>query len=235
VSNVERFIRLHQERHPGQPPPLYLSFIVMRSNRHEVCDFLSTAMKLGVKQVILRHLFDLRLDQYKTENFGHTFVYEDERLPFADYVRLEGEVRAATQFAGLGIHFTWDETTSFIAQQAEKGVDIECLFPWKFLCVRPLHDIYTPCVYLKKSIAPPSANTIEAVWNGEVMVAMRKSLAAGEVPDFCMTYGDACPIVLKRRAQDALTPGPPATRASGLHRWLRRRSAGLRRALGIVR
>jgi MoaA/NifB/PqqE/SkfB family radical SAM enzyme len=249
LANVERFVRLHADQRPDRPLPLYLSFIVMRSNRHEVFDFLRLAMKLGVTQVILRHLFDLRVGDYSTDNFGSRFVYEDERLPYDDYVSLEHEVRAEPEFAGLGIHYAWNASSTFIAQQAEEGVDIACLFPWKFLCVRPLHDSYAPCVYLKKSIAPPSATTIAEVWNGEIMVGIRQALAAGEVADFCMTYGDACPIVLKRRAElaEAAPPAaaepapatpeasrpageasPPcaapaaATPAGGLVRWLRR-------------
>jgi MoaA/NifB/PqqE/SkfB family radical SAM enzyme len=209
VGNVERFVQIHRTRRPGRPVPLYLSFIVMRSNRHEVLDFLRLAMTLGVEQVILRHLFDLRVGDFNVESFGHHFVYEDERLPYADYVAIEADIRGRTEFAALGIHFAWNAGNSFIAQQAEPGVDIPCLFPWKFLCVRPLHNSYAPCVYLKKSIAPPSATTIDEVWNGPVMVGIRTSLAAGAVPDFCMTYGDACPLVLERRAQQAAPAADP--------------------------
>jgi MoaA/NifB/PqqE/SkfB family radical SAM enzyme len=207
VGNVERFIQIHRALRPGRPVPLYLSFIVMRSNRHEVAGFLRLALRLGVERVILRHLFDLRVGEYSSDNFGDHFAYEDERLPYADYARIETEIRAAPEFGGLGIQFAWNSASSFIAQQAEEGVDIACLFPWKFLCVRPLHNSYAPCVYLKKSIAPPSATTIEEVWNGETMVGIRTALAAGTVADFCMTYGDACPIVLKRRAELAAPDG----------------------------
>jgi MoaA/NifB/PqqE/SkfB family radical SAM enzyme len=83
VGNVERFIRIHRELRPGRPLPLYLSFIVMRSNRHEVMDFLRLALRLGVERVILRHLFDLRVGEYSSDNFGQHFAYEHERLPYA--------------------------------------------------------------------------------------------------------------------------------------------------------
>jgi MoaA/NifB/PqqE/SkfB family radical SAM enzyme len=235
IGNVERFITLHRATRPGQRLPLFLSFIVMRCNRHEALDFLRLAMKLGVEHVMLRHLFDIRVGPYRSENFGHHFVYEEERLPLADYVSLEREVRRASEFAGLGISYTWDANDSFIAEQAEPGVDIRCLFPWKFLCVRPLHDSYTPCTYLKRSIAAPSATTIEEVWNGETIVAMRASLAAGELPDLCMTFGDACPLVLERKAREVAAPPPPAEepppatpaktpsagRPKGIRAWLR--------------
>jgi hypothetical protein len=50
---------------------------------------------------------------------------------------------------------------------------------------------------LKKSIAPPSEHRVEDVWNGEIIVGMRTELAAGKVPHFCRTHGDACPLVLE--------------------------------------
>jgi MoaA/NifB/PqqE/SkfB family radical SAM enzyme len=228
IRNVERFVELHRAHRPGEALPLFLSFIVMRSNREEVPGFLRTAMRLGLQHVMLRHLFDLRVGEYSSDNFGQHFAYENERLPLADYLSLEHEVRESAEFAGLEIHATWNGKDSFIAEQAEPGVDIACLFPWKFLCVRPLHDTYTPCVYLKKTIAPPSATSIDEVWNGEVMVGIRRSLAAGDLPDFCMTYGDACPIVLKRRVEASVpfpTEAPsalPPPDAPPSHAWPRR-------------
>lgn len=218
----------------------------MRSNRDEVPEFLRTAMRLGVQHVLLRHLFDLRVGEYRTDNFWHHFVYDDERLALADYLTLESEVRGPAEFAGLEIHAAWNDKDSFIAEQAEPGVDIACLFPWKFLCVRPLHDTYAPCVYLKKSIAPPSATSIGEVWNGEMMLEIRRSLAAGNVPDFCMTYGDACPIVLKERAKAPVSaptevpgvlPTPEVPARVGLDKlfaWARWRGGALRRRLATL-
>jgi glutamate-1-semialdehyde 2,1-aminomutase len=201
LENIARFVRLHESARPTERPPIILSYIVMRSNRNEVFDFLRTALRLGVRRAMLRHLFDLRVGDYSANNFGYAFVYENERLPYAEYKDIEAAVRAAPEFAEMEIYYQWNEKESFIAEQAEPGVDIPCLFPWKFLCIRPIHDIYTPCVYLKRGIASPSRATVEEVWNGDVMVQLRTSLAASEIPDFCMTYGDNCPLVLERRHQ----------------------------------
>src|SRR4051812_3287057 len=62
IANVERFVKFHLELRPREPVPLVLSFIVMRSNRHEVMDFLRLGRRLGVKAVLFRHLFDLHED-----------------------------------------------------------------------------------------------------------------------------------------------------------------------------
>lgn len=196
LRNLRRFVELHGELRPGQPLPVSLSYIVMRGNLHEVFPFLELASALGVSRLALRHLFDFRAGQYQVNSFGYLFDYERERLQYSEYLRLRTQIEDTPAFSHLNIHFEWKPEQSFIQEQAEPGVDIPCLFPWKFLSIRPLHDSYTPCCFLKRSIALPSQSTLEEVWNGEVMVGMRTELAAGLIPRFCRTYGDACPLVL---------------------------------------
>lgn len=199
LANLRRFVQIHGEVRPGKPLPMLLSFIVMRSNRHEVDAFLRLAEEIGVKRVLLRHLFDLGYDEFTVNNFDYPFAYGEERLPLDHYLEIERRIREGRP--PLDVEFAWNPEDSFIAEQAEEGVDIPCLFPWKFLCVRPLHDIYAPCVYLKQPIASPSKLSIEEVWNGQVMRGLRRSLAAGQVPDYCMANGHNCPLVMKERAK----------------------------------
>jgi MoaA/NifB/PqqE/SkfB family radical SAM enzyme len=205
IENIERFVAIHHELRPGEQIPLVLSFIVMRSNQHEVMEFVRLTARLGAKAALLRHLFDLHEDGFEASNFGHHFVYGRERLAFADYKEIERSVRESEEFrAGEpAVYFAWNGGDSFIREQAEPGIDIPCLFPWKFLCIRPIHGYYTPCVYLKKGIARTSDMTVEEVWNGEVMQGLRRSLARGEVPAYCCENSDICPLVLEHRAKQA--------------------------------
>ncbi|MBM3765237.1 MAG: radical SAM protein [Acidobacteria bacterium] len=197
VRNLRRLVELNAELRPGKRPPFALSFIVMRGNRHEAIPFLRLARGLGVERVIFRHLFDMRVGDYAVRSFGHEFRYESERLDYKDYMALRAEVESSGEFGGMLIHFEWKAPESFIQEQAEPGVDIPCLFPWKYLCIRPVHDSYTPCCFMKKPIAKPSEASVAEVWNGEVMVGMRTELAAGKIPHHCRTHGDACPLVLE--------------------------------------
>jgi len=200
VANLKRFVEIHSRVRPGKKLPMLLSFIVMRSNQHEVDGFLELAAEIGVSRVMLRHLFDIGYDGFRAENFGYRFVYGDERLPLSEYQAIEQRVRRAQP--PLHVQFAWSSKDSFLAEQAEAGMeDVPCLFPWKFLCVRPEHDMYAPCVYMKKPIAAPSRTSIEEVWNGEVMQGLRRSLRAGKVPDYCTANGHCCPLVLEERAK----------------------------------
>jgi MoaA/NifB/PqqE/SkfB family radical SAM enzyme len=218
LANIEGFVAIHEALRPGKKVPLVVSCIVMRQNRHEVPDFLRLADRIGARAALLRHLFDIGAGDFEMDDFGHHFVYEEERLSLAEYQAIEAEVRSAPEFRidemarwgtrsprALEVYFAWSSKDAFIAEQAEPGVDIPCLFPWKFLTIRPLHRSFNPCVYLKKKSLVESPDTpFEEVWNGPVLRELRHSLAAGHVPDFCMKYGDSCPLVLERRA--ALSP-----------------------------
>ncbi len=199
VRNLSRFVDLHHELAPHTRLPLVPSFIVMRCNRHETLPFLRWVSAMGAQRVMLRHLFDLEADGYAVDNFGHAFDYEEQRLALEDYRALQRQAQQDPALAGLEIHYQWDAEHSFIAEQSEQGSDIPCLFPWKFLCVRPQHDIYTPCVFLKRGIGHPSQHSIAEVWNGAVMRGMRRALSRGQLPDFCRTHGHACPLVLGER------------------------------------
>jgi MoaA/NifB/PqqE/SkfB family radical SAM enzyme len=206
IRNLRRFIALHTELRPGRPLPVVLSCIVMRGNRHEIIPFLRMAAELGIDRIILRHLFDMRAGRYAVDSFQYHFVYEEERLTYADYLEIRSEINAIPEFAALTINYEWKPEESFIREQSEPDVDIPCLFPWKFLCIRPLHDSYTPCCFLKKAVEKPSEKTVQEVWNGEVMVGMRTELAAGRVPHFCRKYGDACPLVLETHRLVQINP-----------------------------
>lgn len=206
IGNIRRFIAMHKQSRPRKTVPMILSFIVMKSNRHEVMDFIRLGRELGVKGLLLRPLLDLGEEKFEVANFGHHFVYARERLAFAEYQEIERRVRESGEFkdGGIEMYFAWSGKSSFIAEQAEPGVDIPCLFPWKFLCIRPLYNFYTPCAYIKHGIAKVSEMSVGQVWNGEVMQGLRRELARGDVPRYCCEHSANCPLVQEKMAREAL-------------------------------
>lgn len=203
IGNIERYIAFCKELFPQREPRLTLSFIVMRSNEHEVMDFVRLARRIGAPGVLFRHLFDLGVDDFHRDIFGHHFAYGQERLAFDDYKRIERQIQQSPEFkeGATRIQFAWNSKDSFLKGESESGISTPCLFPWKFLCIRPLHGFYTPCVYMKKGIAKTN-QTVDEVWNGEVMQELRTSLAKGEVPQYCCDHSDYCPLVLEKRAKE---------------------------------
>jgi MoaA/NifB/PqqE/SkfB family radical SAM enzyme len=203
IRNLELFTRLNVQLRPQKDLPLCLSYIVVRSNYDEVPEFLRMAVRLGIRKVMLRHLFDLHSNGYTCASFGSVFDYDHERLPLTSYRKLEQDIGAAAEFKNLEIIYLWNEKESFFSEFSERGVDMPCLFPWKFLCVRLLHDMYAPCPFLKKSIASTTSATLDEVWNGQIMADMRRSLGQGKIPEFCLSFGDMCPLVMAQREAGA--------------------------------
>jgi MoaA/NifB/PqqE/SkfB family radical SAM enzyme len=205
LRKIEGLTSLNARRRPGAPPPLALSFIVMRSNLDEVVEFLHLARSLGVRDVLLRHLFDVKAGDFGVDRAAGRYAYEAERLSFDEYRRAEVLVRAVPGLQDLAIHVAWNADQAFMAQQAEEACGLRCAFPWKFLAVRSLHDWYSPCPFLKTGFGAPSREAPEEIWNGEAIVAMRRELVAGDLPTRCLADG-ICPLTLAARAQE----GPSA-------------------------
>jgi MoaA/NifB/PqqE/SkfB family radical SAM enzyme len=93
IANIEKFISVCRTDYPDRPVPLMLSFIVMRSNQHEVMDFVRLAKRLGAPTILFRHLFELGEDRFEVDVFGQHFVYGRERLAFEEYKEIERRIR----------------------------------------------------------------------------------------------------------------------------------------------
>jgi MoaA/NifB/PqqE/SkfB family radical SAM enzyme len=85
-------------------PRIFLVFMPMRVNQHELEDFVRLCADLGVDRMMLRplnHADELQLDW---ERNGHQFVYQEELLPFSELVRISG--RAAELCERYGVNLT---------------------------------------------------------------------------------------------------------------------------------
>ena len=150
IGNIKRFIELYRSEHGDAELPLILSCIVVRTNFDEAFDFLALAKSLGVKNVMLRPLFDFVVGfHYVRDTFGHEFDYRNEKLELDKYKELESHIEGLSEFSSMDISYQWSSQESFVAEMLTGDSDIPCLFPWKFLNVRHLHDMYLPCMFLQ--------------------------------------------------------------------------------------
>ena len=219
IENIKRFIGLYRAEYGDREIPLILSYIVMRSNSDEVIDFLSPAGSLGVKNVMLRPLFDFVVGyHYFCDSFGHDFDYRNEILEL-DYCRkLENRIKDQPEFSNMNLSYQWSSQDSVVSEMLDKNSAIPCLFPWEFLNIRNLHDMYLPCMFLEDSIGSPSEMSVDDIWNSKTLVEMRESLAGGEIPQFCAEHSSSCPLVLEKGPQASRSPvisiHPPSLDAS---------------------
>ena len=75
-----------------------------------------------------------------------------------------------------------------------------CLEPWRSLYI--LRRGTMPCCYGGAPVA--DFDEYREAWNGPEIVEIRRSLAAGEFPEYCLK-SPACPIVRKHQAAGKLT------------------------------
>jgi MoaA/NifB/PqqE/SkfB family radical SAM enzyme len=90
LENVRRLVRAKGGR--GRLPLVYLVFMPMKANAHEVDAFVELAAELGADRLVLRPLNDSEGVQLKWERAGYRYDYQAELLPFEQLVRISGRV-----------------------------------------------------------------------------------------------------------------------------------------------
>jgi MoaA/NifB/PqqE/SkfB family radical SAM enzyme len=209
IGNLIYFIEKYKEKFLGETPNLSLSFIVMKINREEVSDFIHLAHSLGVFRVSLRHLLDIQGGVKTRNEFGYDFIYDQEMLSYEEYQDVGVKAKKLAQNLNLYITINWESAESYIDSLAEPDVDIPCLYPWKFLLVQEHTKNLYICCYMDMAIDNLKKQSLEEAWNCETLKKMRRSLADGNIPQFCMEHGVNCPLVA-----EAMSNGQPLNVAS---------------------
>jgi MoaA/NifB/PqqE/SkfB family radical SAM enzyme len=196
IANVRYFINVYRDKW-GHNPPLAMSFIVMRVNCEEVTDFLKLAQYLEIKNINLRHLFNIPDGSRPRNDFGYKFIYSDEMLTQKEYDSIRKCSKILARELGLNLIIQWEPSDSEIKNLSVPGVNMPCLFPWKFLFVQEhSKDVYM-CCYSNALLGSLNKNSLEQIWNGNIVIEARKSLISGQIPELCKIHGLSCPLVLK--------------------------------------
>lgn len=101
VDNVRRLVQAKGGR--GQLPLVYLVFMPMRTNAHEVDAFVQLCAELGADRLVLRPLNPPDGMNLVWDREGHHFDYQRELLPFEDLVRVSGRVAALCERLGVDL------------------------------------------------------------------------------------------------------------------------------------
>jgi MoaA/NifB/PqqE/SkfB family radical SAM enzyme len=199
VENVRYYGKTYREQNGGAAPDLILTFIVMKINRHEVHDFLLLTRELGAR-ALLAPLHDR--PSVPLGHFGYDFVYEDEMLPYRELLQIGDEATSLARGLGIDCVLQWDAARdSAIRGFAEPGVATPCLIPWRFLFIQEHTSKVFACPYHRHPYGDLRTATLEEIWNGETAQQMRRSLASGEIPKYCLDHSAACPLVMEARSR----------------------------------
>jgi MoaA/NifB/PqqE/SkfB family radical SAM enzyme len=199
VENVRYYGKSYREQNGGAAPDLILTFIVMKINRHEVRDFLLLARELGAR-ALLAPLHDR--PSVPLGHFGYDFVYEDEMLPYPELLRIGEEALDFSRALGIDCILQWDaDHDCALRGFSEPGVATPCLIPWRFLFIQEHTSKVFACPYHRHPYGDLQTATLEEIWNGEPAQDLRRSLAGGEIPKYCLDHSAGCPLVMEARSR----------------------------------
>jgi MoaA/NifB/PqqE/SkfB family radical SAM enzyme len=251
VKNVRRIVEAKGGR--GHYPLVYLVFMPVRANLHELEAFVRLCADLEVDQLVLRPLnADSELD-LRWDRGGYSFRYQDELVPLEERIRISGRAHELCRLLGVPFANQLDfggATSGMFSELYEEGrrearapltaaaappkpspSDAQPAVPpslpvggaeaeaapaladaalsekaWP-LCTEPWKSYYIvrrgvlPCCYGNRPIA--TVEDGQAAWNGPELRSIRKALAHGRFPRYCLRT-PSCPIVQKHRESVAL-------------------------------
>jgi MoaA/NifB/PqqE/SkfB family radical SAM enzyme len=117
LDNVRRLVRAKGGR--GKLPLVYLVFMPMKANAHEVDAFVELAAELGADRLVLRPLNDSEGVELQWDRDGYHFDYQQELLPFPELVRISGRVAELCRRHGVELSDQLDFGGALQAQFAD--------------------------------------------------------------------------------------------------------------------
>jgi pyruvate-formate lyase-activating enzyme len=101
LANVRRLVRA--KGGPGSLPHVYLVFMPMRANLHEVDAFVELCADLEADRLVLRPLNAAEGLDLRWERAGYRYDYQQELLPFDELVRVSGRVAELCRRQGVAL------------------------------------------------------------------------------------------------------------------------------------
>jgi MoaA/NifB/PqqE/SkfB family radical SAM enzyme len=189
-----------EKRAHGNLPWVIASFIVMRSNVHELEPYIRLMKDVGIDMIKLRALYE---DDYTTDvvvNNGYRFDYWAEILSRNELLAAGEKARRWADEVGMTLYVEWDQFEPLDDRSAGQPI---CAEPWKTFYalargIQPCCYGTTPMATWQEQGDRPLDQFLRDVFNSEEYQTLRSELAAGRLPPYCQA-ASSCPIV-KRQA-----------------------------------
>lgn len=123
LHNIRRLVKAKGGR--GQRPLIFLVFMPMKVNRHEVDRFVELCAELEADRLILRPLDWAENEHLVWDRAGHHFDYREQLLPFEELVTISGRVAALCEHHGVPL-----------SDQLDFGGSMQSLFAEAFAAAR---------------------------------------------------------------------------------------------------
>lgn len=197
LSNITSYVAEYKQK-KEKLPEFRVSMVVFKVNKDEVHAFIELAKKLQASSALLARPYTFGFDPIERNDFGYSFKYNEQRLSDDEYFELAQTALAYAKSLGVTLHVGWlANDDSPLGGMLFPDVDTPCMFPFKFILARGHDKKALVCCYNGGTVGDLEKNTIEEIWNGETIVAMRKALNKHFIPEFCWKYHHGCPLILR--------------------------------------
>jgi radical SAM protein with 4Fe4S-binding SPASM domain len=194
IRNIKTLLRI-REVHGSDLPQMSCSFVMMKSNIHELPEFIRLNHDLGIRDVHIMHMVP-----YQGLDTGDESLIHDRVL----CNRMLHEARSLAETYGINMidpgDFPEEESGCESKSRMNERFDLMlreedrvrgcCPFPWHFLGIGANGDV-KPCGWW--FYAQPMGNLLtqsfEEVWKGERFTELRENLSQGILPKNC----ECCP------------------------------------------
>lgn len=201
VSNIKKYINEYFVK-KGKKPEIRVSMVVLKVNKDEVNAFIELAKELGAVSALLARPYVYNFDPPERNDFGYTFKYSEQRLSDDEYFKLAQTALNYAKKIGFKLEIGWlANEDSPLGGMLFPDVSTPCMFPFKFILARAHDKKAIVCCYNGGAVGDLEKNTIEEIWNGDIIVSLRKSLNRNVIPEWCWKNHHGCPLILKALAE----------------------------------
>jgi MoaA/NifB/PqqE/SkfB family radical SAM enzyme len=188
LEGVRRAVKA-RDRYGWSEHSVGMGYTVMRENIEELPRFIKLAANLGVKHVLLDHLW-IYCDSWERDFWivrredGSEFNYEQQQLRNRREISKEFVSKATAVAAKKRVYVSAAWENDLVLSRAEHVSLCDCPYPWHWLNVM-VDGHAIPCTFARKVVGNVLEDGADAVWNGPVMRQLREDLMAGRLNPLC--------------------------------------------------
>ncbi|WP_196598425.1 radical SAM protein [Pectinatus frisingensis] len=219
IKNIRKLCQEKQQY--NNLPNVYISYLVMNSNKNELLTFVQQMKDINVDCIVLRRLNKWTSITEPVKKGDYTFNYADEIIldnefnPLADEaiklakklgIKIIDQGREFTEIGNKNIDKNNIESVKNSVNENDRNKMLPlCADPWKTSYF--LTGGIKPCCYgieiaewNKKPDNMEMNDYLKKVFNGDKMQDIRSHLAKGEFSDYCLMM-KSCPVVAKYKGE----------------------------------
>ena len=200
LDNITAYRKRVFELH-GVYPTIISNLLLMKINKNEVLDFVKLSKDVGFTSIGLKRLFWDNTEFPVRNSFGYEFDYHKEVVDIEESNEIGLAAKKLGTELGIPVQLNWRADDGYFTTLGSERCGVLCPFPWNFLFAVEHNQMTVPCCYNDGSLGSLAGQSVQEIWNGEIVTTMRRELAAGKVPAHCVKNHHGCPLLAKKETK----------------------------------